>query len=600
MASKQRQQPSFSHASTVRSSVGVETLEHNTGSNGSPNHFNENNTLNSTSHFNHYSNITNSNSFNISKDENNVASAAFEFPEPLKKKTEARGPVPRLDIHLLRGEEEEKQARLPPMSNELVMQPPTILEMAPTQETTPEKPMHYTTHKIEDFELDDDVYFIDGTSKTVAKEKMAKKSFETSPFSGSGGRTAGKTQPSPVIDPWRNPSKFASQGFDLSPWEQKGYFQRRDVFSDLHGLRPENPIMSAEPKRPFDWDRLGGYYPPLGHPKPSSQDYVPSPSPARKNTSNSTTKMRHAHQAAFDNKASYEQWNHNLKDSMNVTNVLYPIYMEVGIIRNELDDLKKSVSVAVQYSARSEEMAETGTQTEMAAADHRAESNKPKGKVSSVRGERREEPIPEPLVIMFPEIRTEPRVVPLPPTKHSRPAVKLSDGSTYEGEWFGDVKEGLGILVYPDGAIYTGEFKEDKKHGRGKLCTAKGHDVYEGDFQNDVINGYGVFTSPNLFCEGFWANGQMEGIGAMKYKGGMAYEGNFKGGKKEGEGRLIFPNQDIYKGAFLNDVPHGNVIHSPLLRSTDCLKVQDHWVECIFLKVGCLFCNVLLLFKNGL
>jgi hypothetical protein len=43
------------------------------------------------------------------------------------------------------------------------------------------------------------------------------------------------------------------------------------------------------------------------------------------------------------------------------------------------------------------------------------------------------------------------------------------DGSTYDGEWFGDLFDGTGILKHHNGSIYEGEYKLGKKTGKGKL-----------------------------------------------------------------------------------------------------------------------------------
>ena len=35
------------------------------------------------------------------------------------------------------------------------------------------------------------------------------------------------------------------------------------------------------------------------------------------------------------------------------------------------------------------------------------------------------------------------------------------------------------------------------------------------------------------------------------------YEGGWKGGRKEGVGRMEFPNKDVYEGEWVNDLPDG-------------------------------------------
>ncbi len=40
------------------------------------------------------------------------------------------------------------------------------------------------------------------------------------------------------------------------------------------------------------------------------------------------------------------------------------------------------------------------------------------------------------------------------PDLETRPLVKIDNGTTYEGQWRGEVKEGYGVQVWEDGAVY--------------------------------------------------------------------------------------------------------------------------------------------------
>jgi len=64
-----------------------------------------------------------------------------------------------------------------------------------------------------------------------------------------------------------------------------------------------------------------------------------------------------------------------------------------------------------------------------------------------------------------------------------------------------------------NGSIYEGDFIDGEKHGRGKYF--------------DSIN--------NIFYEGGWANGKMEGHGYMEFESDI-YEGEFKEDQKSGYG----------------------------------------------------------------
>lgn len=53
-------------------------------------------------------------------------------------------------------------------------------------------------------------------------------------------------------------------------------------------------------------------------------------------------------------------------------------------------------------------------------------------------------------------------------------------------------------------------------------------DVYNGEFDNEIFNGLGVYTKINkLKYDGKWKNGSMNGNGIIYYPDGSKYEGNF-------------------------------------------------------------------------
>ena len=55
------------------------------------------------------------------------------------------------------------------------------------------------------------------------------------------------------------------------------------------------------------------------------------------------------------------------------------------------------------------------------------------------------------------------------------------NGNKYDGEWQNDVKEGYGVLQYINGERYEGYWKDDKAHGKGTLTYIHG-DKYVGDW----------------------------------------------------------------------------------------------------------------------
>ena len=73
------------------------------------------------------------------------------------------------------------------------------------------------------------------------------------------------------------------------------------------------------------------------------------------------------------------------------------------------------------------------------------------------------------------------------------------DDHTYSGMVLADdenTKEGYGVTKYVNGAKYQGLFHLNKKHGRGKLFFTDGT-VYEGEWINDLYEGFGIYKHPN-------------------------------------------------------------------------------------------------------
>lgn len=59
--------------------------------------------------------------------------------------------------------------------------------------------------------------------------------------------------------------------------------------------------------------------------------------------------------------------------------------------------------------------------------------------------------------------------------------VRLPNGSSYAGEWcsdiLDDIREGVGVQVWPDGSLYEGYWKNNKANFFGRLLHKDG-DIY--------------------------------------------------------------------------------------------------------------------------
>lgn len=143
--------------------------------------------------------------------------------------------------------------------------------------------------------------------------------------------------------------------------------------------------------------------------------------------------------------------------------------------------------------------------------------------------------------------------------------VMMNDGSYYEGEFVKGKKEGNGKYKWPDNSNYWGEFVNDDIDGKGEFNWINGYS-YNGEHKRGVFNGFGILKSPNgSVYSGNFKNGLYHGKGNFTWtfqnnnneKVTEKYCGNYGCGKKEGNGRYIFQNGDLFSGTWFEGKPHG-------------------------------------------
>ena len=116
--------------------------------------------------------------------------------------------------------------------------------------------------------------------------------------------------------------------------------------------------------------------------------------------------------------------------------------------------------------------------------------------------------------------------------RHGKGRFYYKEGSYYDGQWYNNKMHGQGTLYYPNGSIaYEGEWKQDEFDGKGV--------VYND--QQRMIHGTFDFTDFNQLDDEW-----------------VKYEGDLRSDAKEGRGRLVLTNGQIYEGEFEKDMVHGS------------------------------------------
>jgi len=108
-----------------------------------------------------------------------------------------------------------------------------------------------------------------------------------------------------------------------------------------------------------------------------------------------------------------------------------------------------------------------------------------------------------------------------------------NDKSKYCGEWENNVISGYGIFYFNDNRVYKGEWNNSMMNGIGEYTWNNGEKKYIGYFFNDKKNGFGIFCWKDQvkIYIGFWVNGIQNGVGKYINLSKEKY-GVWKEGKK--------------------------------------------------------------------
>lgn len=108
--------------------------------------------------------------------------------------------------------------------------------------------------------------------------------------------------------------------------------------------------------------------------------------------------------------------------------------------------------------------------------------------------------------------------------------------------------------------IYIGKYVDGLKNGKGKLILPNIFE-YEGNFQKDKFNGYGIYKCKKYNYYGNFIDGKKNGKGKYEdLEQNRIYEGYFLNDKKHGYGEEEYSDGSYYKGDFKNDLKNGKGI----------------------------------------
>lgn len=127
-------------------------------------------------------------------------------------------------------------------------------------------------------------------------------------------------------------------------------------------------------------------------------------------------------------------------------------------------------------------------------------------------------------------------------------------------------RPGKAKITYADGSTFEGTFNEERiKHGVGVYTWKK---PAEEDGDEPVVKAQ---------YEGDYWNGKKQGVGKMTYPNGDVYHGQWKDNKMHGEGTYIYKaSQDIFTGTWVEGVKSGNGAYQ---FGADSSYLKGNWVD---------------------
>ena len=119
-----------------------------------------------------------------------------------------------------------------------------------------------------------------------------------------------------------------------------------------------------------------------------------------------------------------------------------------------------------------------------------------------------------------------------------------------------EIAAGIREVTFPDGAIYRGGFQGALLHGKGEYVAKNFR--YEGEFREGRKEGQGtyVWANGNRY-EGPFAADAPNGVGKYSFANGDVYTGEIRDGALTGRGTYVSKSGDALEGTFVNGTIQG-------------------------------------------
>mmetsp|Transcript_86766 Transcript_86766/g.169774 ORF Transcript_86766/g.169774 Transcript_86766/m.169774 type:complete len:179 (+) Transcript_86766:73-609(+) len=150
---------------------------------------------------------------------------------------------------------------------------------------------------------------------------------------------------------------------------------------------------------------------------------------------------------------------------------------------------------------------------------------------------------------------------------------------TYEGPKNSENQmHGKGKVLFANGSTYEGELQNDMLNGYGVLTDTVAGSVYSGEFKDDMRHGQAVFSFNGCKYEGEYKENKRHGKGKETDADGNIFDGQFENGDFV-RGKVFYSNDDIYVGEFKDDARHGQ---GKFIRFEDGEEFEGMWEDDVF------------------